>query len=301
MLDDAWNTKEKNDANVMAVLKRTHIIVNTNTSLYIRPAGEKCAPVLRMCLGDKTDYLHVDSRKIYDFHRKGGTDLPADFQQNVAWEQAWLEKAMKGDRNLPYRATIIQGRSPFMDGEPTGSLGVSDTCKDRNLQEHLLQNLHQEPSQMHQPQPRAAASSAANLEVPSAPSHATRRPAVVKEEPPSSPPRVRVAKRENPSGPTGHKHKQKVRELLEELGGQPMDLTTPPSTPPRAVKQEPLPFNRALSVIITEPIDVGTPSPSRSHSVLSPHHAPDDLEKDLERIMQEEMVETDEMDVESDK
>ena len=39
MLDAAWYPKEANDANVMAVLKRTHLIVNTKTFLYIRPAA----------------------------------------------------------------------------------------------------------------------------------------------------------------------------------------------------------------------------------------------------------------------
>lgn len=40
MLEPAWYTKEATEANIMAVLKRTHIIVNTHTLLYVRPAGE---------------------------------------------------------------------------------------------------------------------------------------------------------------------------------------------------------------------------------------------------------------------
>lgn len=30
---------------------------------------------MRIPLDDKTDFLHLESRTVYDFYRKGGTDL----------------------------------------------------------------------------------------------------------------------------------------------------------------------------------------------------------------------------------
>ena len=72
MLDVARYAKEANYSNVMAVLKRTRLIVNTKTFLYIRPAGEEKTPVIRKPLNEKTDFLVDESRPIYDFYRKGG-------------------------------------------------------------------------------------------------------------------------------------------------------------------------------------------------------------------------------------
>ena len=90
-------------------LKRTHILLNTKTFLYVRPASEKETPVLRIPLDDKVDLLHLESRAAYDYHRKGGTDMPKDFDRKVACETEWMEKVMKGDLSgLKYRCTIIR-------------------------------------------------------------------------------------------------------------------------------------------------------------------------------------------------
>ena len=50
-------------------------------------------------VGDKIDFLHVDSRKAYDYHRKGGQDVPQDFEMKVNWERDWVAKAMGGEMN----------------------------------------------------------------------------------------------------------------------------------------------------------------------------------------------------------
>ena len=100
--------KKKTSANVMAVLKCTHILLSTKTSLYVRPASETESPVLRMPFGDKSDLLHLESHSVYDYHRKGGTDMPADFKEKLAWETSWVDKVMAGDfDNLRYRATML--------------------------------------------------------------------------------------------------------------------------------------------------------------------------------------------------
>ncbi|CAE7639351.1 unnamed protein product, partial [Symbiodinium sp. CCMP2456] len=136
MLDKAWYEKEKTSANVLAVLKRTHILLNTKSSLYVRPASEKESPVLRMPFGDKSDLLHLESRPVYDYHRKGGTDMPKDFQKKVEWETSWVEKVMAGDfDNLPYRATIISKSSFVEPSRPSKRESATD------IQEILRNNL----------------------------------------------------------------------------------------------------------------------------------------------------------------
>ncbi len=114
MLEVAWFAKEANDANIMAVLKRAHLFVNAQTFLYVRPAGEEKKPVIRIPLGNKCDFLHEDSRHIYDYYRKGGTDLPADFEEKLQWEASWMSAAMAGKvRDLPRRVTILCGARLF--------------------------------------------------------------------------------------------------------------------------------------------------------------------------------------------
>lgn len=118
MLDNAWFSREANDSNIMAVLKRTHLFVNTNTFLYVRPAGEEKRPVMRIPLHDKTDLLHEHSRVVYDFYRKGGADLPSNFEEKVRFEEKWMAAAMAGKtEEVPKRETIVRRGSLF--GEPS--------------------------------------------------------------------------------------------------------------------------------------------------------------------------------------
>ena len=118
MLECAWFQKEANESNIMAVLKRTHLFINTSKFLYVRPAGTDAKPVMRIPLNDKSDLLHEDSRQIYDFFRKGGSDMPSDFAEKLKWEEKWVSIAMAGRaKDVPKRATI-RGKSPFADEPP---------------------------------------------------------------------------------------------------------------------------------------------------------------------------------------
>ena len=105
MLQFAWYSKEKSEANAMPVLKGTHFFFSTATSLCIRPASEVPSPVLRIPLGDKTDFLHVKSRLVYDYHRKGGNDLPKDVDKKVEWE-AWSGLAYAGHHPFPQQSFL---------------------------------------------------------------------------------------------------------------------------------------------------------------------------------------------------
>lgn len=263
MLEPAWYSKEITEANVMAVLKRTHLFVNTNTSLYVRPASEKQGPVMRISLGDKTDFLHADSRSIYDFHRKGGTDLPQDFDFKVQWEADWVAKAMAGQANLPYRPTIInRGRGLFMD-RPAPSSSVNESSA-QGLQEHLVRNLRMEPRQLPAEQP----------------SH-------VKQEPPSpssNRPAEHHLKREVSASDPATTFAKKAKKAMDELQGETVDLSSPPSTPLRTVKKEPA-FFRKLSTVMGS-INLSSPSPAKSNDIPPEQTtSQDDLEKDLEQMM----------------
>lgn len=112
MLEVAWYAKENTDSNIMAVLKRTHLMVNTKTFLYVRPASEDKQPVLRIPFGDKTDFLVEESRLKYDFYRKGGSAFPNEM--DLKWEESWMKAAMGGKtgEDLPQRQ-IIRGSSLF--------------------------------------------------------------------------------------------------------------------------------------------------------------------------------------------
>ena len=145
MLESAWCSKDCNDTNVMAALKRTHIFVNTAKCLYIRPASETEGPVLRIPLDDNIDFLHVDSRKENDYHRKGGQDLPEDFEKKGNWERNWVAKAMGDDVNLPTRATVI-GRGGLF--QTAASMSIDSTVEQSHrrvkdlLHQHFENDIH---------------------------------------------------------------------------------------------------------------------------------------------------------------
>ncbi|CAE7467314.1 unnamed protein product [Symbiodinium sp. CCMP2592] len=161
MLEPAWCPKDKNEANVMAVLKRTHILLKTKTFLYVRPASEKESPVLRIPLDDKLDLLHLESRSVYDYHRKGGTNMPADFDSKVAWETEWVEKAMKGNiSGLKYRPTIIRKNifADHVESHPQPRLDLSHALV-RNVS-----NLFETPNPSSSARPHADKSTGADVE-----------------------------------------------------------------------------------------------------------------------------------------
>lgn len=112
MLEPAWYTKEATEANIMAVLKRTHII----------PAPSFIP------LGDKTEFLAEPYRPVYDFYRKGGSSTPANMQEKLAWEEKWMTAALNGKKGdeLPRRA-IILGPALFGDRPSSSDAAAGKT------------------------------------------------------------------------------------------------------------------------------------------------------------------------------
>ena len=63
----------------------------TSAAMCIRPANEKEVPVMRIPFGSKND-LHEHSRTVYNYHRKGGMDLPKGFEKKLEGERRGLQK-----------------------------------------------------------------------------------------------------------------------------------------------------------------------------------------------------------------
>ena len=281
MLESAWYSKEASESNVMAVLKRTHIFVNTATSLYIRPASENEHPVLRIPLGDKTDFLHLDSRTVYDYHRKGGKDLPADFNKKVEWEADWVRKAMAGEKNLPSRPTILRRVSLFSNVASSSATPTynSDETTSR-LNAELCRSLTGEfPQHVRDPVPAPVRDPVPST-VPS-----------VKLEHPSTPIRV---KRES----TQQGFAMQARRVADECAGRPIEIQDSPSPKPKpncvhSIKQE-LAVNSFATLASTPngfTIDIeDTPEKDVKAEVGQPSAEDDDLVRDLEMLIDEQQM-----------
>ncbi|CAE7558901.1 unnamed protein product [Symbiodinium sp. CCMP2592] len=279
MLESAWYSKEASESNVMAVLKRTHIVVNTATSLYIRPASENENPVLRIPLGDKTDFLHLDSRMVYDYHRKGGKDLPADFNKKVEWEADWVRNAMAGEKKLPSRPTILRGVSLFSNvasSSATPTYNSDETTSRPNAE--LCRSLTGEfPQHVRDPVPVPVRDPVPST-VPS-----------VKLEHPSTPIRV---KRES----TQQGFAMQARRVADECAGRPIEIQDSPSPKPKpncvhSIKQE-LTVNFFATLASTPnglTIDIeDTPEKNVKAEVGKPSAEDDDLVRDLEMLIDEQ-------------
>ena len=271
MLESAWYSREASESNVMAVLKRTHIFVNTATSLYIRPASENEHPVLRIPLGDKTDFLHMDSRLVYDYHRKGGKDLPSDFDKKVEWEADWVRKAMAGEKNLPNRPTILRRFSLFSNVASSSATPTynSDETTSR-LNAELFRNLTGEfPQHVRDPVPSTV-------------------PSVKLEHPSTS---IRVKKESIQQGLA-----TQARRVADKCAGRSIEIPDSPSPKPKpncvhSIKQEPT--VNSFATLATTPtgftIDIDdTPEKDVKAEVGKPSAEDDDLVRELEMLIDEQ-------------
>lgn len=234
MLDVAWFQKENTESNIMAVLKRTHLLVNTKTFFYVRPASEKKQPVLRVPLGDKLDFLVEDSRIKYDFYRKGGNDLPTDFDKSVQWETQWMKAAMQGKTgdDLPQRH-VIRGRPLFSSRSPVQTSNATATYSEDKVGASLAENLGAGPNLfpasalLH---PSATPSAAV---APSNTSAASGQAAPAPSPQPSSPPAARIVR-------------QSTFKVLQPTPGYVIDISDSP------VKPAALPEGKRLHLKVKE-------------------------------------------------
>ena len=156
----------------------------------------------------------------------------------LQWKPNWVTKAISGERNLPYRATVIHrwglhvDQAPEHDASSNGS-GHNDPPL---MQERIRRSMSTEPSSSH------------SSELPPC---ATRMPG-------SS-----AAKRELTNAFVPDVFAKKAKIAMETAQGKPVDLVTPPSTPHRNIKKEPATtFVQALF------------RPPMPQSILGPHPPP---------------------------
>jgi hypothetical protein len=91
-------------SNFMAILKRTHVMVNYKsdkfgTVVYYRKAGEDKRDVPRVFLDDQ-DYIKPDAKHRIGQWKKGTRDFGPSFESEIAWEQRWLAQ-LKQDSVIP--------------------------------------------------------------------------------------------------------------------------------------------------------------------------------------------------------
>ena len=124
MMEPAW-MKGSVLSDVKAVLKRTCILIITNTTVYYRPATEQDVYVEGVRLDSSKSLLRQSGGLKYLAYRKGNRDLPEDFAKHLQWEEAWMRSVM--DRSGPKPPMPVETRwtSPFGDGQPKLILQVS--------------------------------------------------------------------------------------------------------------------------------------------------------------------------------
>ena len=116
-LAPAW-PKDTSKENILAVLKRSSICINTRTHnhtyLYVRPAGDKEVSVQRVRLPADASFLRPAAGERYIQYRHGNKEPHSSFQEHLDWEQAWLT-ALLEDKRLPPWLPSVQGHGLFTD------------------------------------------------------------------------------------------------------------------------------------------------------------------------------------------
>ena len=82
-----------NNADNMAILKRSVFLVFSKDYIYFRFPSEQQVSVHRFCF-PKHDVLKDTSRPIYSNYKKDGP-VPLDFEDKIAWESEWLKEAFR--------------------------------------------------------------------------------------------------------------------------------------------------------------------------------------------------------------
>lgn len=128
VIDKLWG-KEFNDdiESKLAILKRSCVIVITSDWVYWRAATEEAITVKRIKKGDKTDGLTklVNPRygSVVKAWQEGNLDLPDDYEEQLSWEEAWMnavmsQGALEIPRLTPRASASIDETRLLPDGTP---------------------------------------------------------------------------------------------------------------------------------------------------------------------------------------
>ncbi|CAJ1444831.1 unnamed protein product [Effrenium voratum] len=94
MVEPAW-MKGSSISDVMAVMKRTCVLLITNDFLYWRLPSEKEVRVERKRLDESKSLLRSSGGLKYMQYRKGDRSAPADLDLHLRWERAWMTSIME--------------------------------------------------------------------------------------------------------------------------------------------------------------------------------------------------------------
>ena len=104
--------KEAGEADIMAVLKRTWIVLTVHNFVIIRPAGEHKVPVKCMVWKGEPNYLTDAGGKKFLKYKEGELELPNNFKADVEWEQKFVRAVLNGSPLPPLPWTIV-GDNPL--------------------------------------------------------------------------------------------------------------------------------------------------------------------------------------------
>jgi hypothetical protein len=126
MLEPLWH-KDMDEESKLAVCKRSALVVASKLFLYWRPATEEEVDVKRVRLrSDATDgfkdLVDCSAKPLVDSWKKGNTQLPEDHEEQLAWEESWMNAAMSdGALPIPRRRP-----TPATNDAPVGRITIPD-------------------------------------------------------------------------------------------------------------------------------------------------------------------------------
>ena len=120
MLEPSW-MKGTGLPDILAVLKRTCILIITSKYFYCRPATDKEVSVPRIPLDESAPLLRESSGPKYMQYRRGDR-FPPD-ESHLAWERAWMHSVMDNNSmNMPETPYEIRGGGLFGDAPDANRL-----------------------------------------------------------------------------------------------------------------------------------------------------------------------------------
>lgn len=107
MVRPAWN-KRADKADIIALMKRVHIVLSTHMAVYFRPAGAAEADVFYFKYpGGVRDFLTDECKGAIGAWKRGSQELPRGFSDDVQWEQAVVKNLMDKQAAPPPTWTIF--------------------------------------------------------------------------------------------------------------------------------------------------------------------------------------------------
>jgi hypothetical protein len=87
------------DADMQAVLKRSHVVMFTDKWVYVRTATQERVEVARFQWPDQADkdLLSPHYRPDYGKYRRGATDMPVNFIEDTVWSHEFMKKLHLGE------------------------------------------------------------------------------------------------------------------------------------------------------------------------------------------------------------